>query len=241
MSRTVSWFSCGAASSVATKLSNPDVIAYCDTGAEHPDNIRYMKECEEWFGKKITILKNDKFKDTFAVWEKRRYLAGIAGAPCTVELKVTPRILFQEADDHHIMGYTADPRDVTRADRFTEHFHEISVSYPLIERGLTKAACLDMIIRAGIKPPIMYELGFHNNNCIPCPKAKSPAYWALIRKEFPEQFERTAKLCHEVGARLTVINEVRMFIDEIPVDWPTTNPIVPSCDFLCAIAEKDLK
>jgi hypothetical protein len=33
MSRIVSWFSCGAASAVATMLSKPDVIAYCDTGA----------------------------------------------------------------------------------------------------------------------------------------------------------------------------------------------------------------
>jgi len=32
----------------------------------------------------------------------------------------------------------------------------------------------------------------------------------------------------------------RAFIDEIPADHPTTNPIQPSCDFLCHIAESDL-
>ena len=29
-------------------------------------------------------------------------------------------------------------------------------------------------------------------------------------------------------------------IDEIPVDHPTANPIQPSCDFLCHIAEQDI-
>jgi hypothetical protein len=27
--------------------------------------------------------------------------------------------------------------------------------------------------------------------------------------------------------------------DEIPADWPMTNPIVPACDFLCHIAEME--
>ena len=44
MSRTVSWFSCGAASAVATKLSNPDVVAYCDTGSEDYDNKRFFND-----------------------------------------------------------------------------------------------------------------------------------------------------------------------------------------------------
>ena len=54
MNRKVSWFSCGAASAIATKLSNPDVIAYCETGSEDYDNKRFMTECEKWFEKEIT-------------------------------------------------------------------------------------------------------------------------------------------------------------------------------------------
>ena len=56
MSRTVSWFSCGAASAVATKLSKPDVIVYCEVIEEHPDNKRFLKDCEEWFNQEIIIL-----------------------------------------------------------------------------------------------------------------------------------------------------------------------------------------
>jgi len=97
-----------------------------------------------------------------------------------------------------------------------------------------------MLIRAEIRPPAMYSLGFHNNNCIPCVKATSPDYWALIRREFPDQFSRMAKLSRDLDVRLSRINNERIFIDEIPLDQPVTNPIAPACDFLCHLAEMDI-
>ena len=240
--RTISWFSCGAASAVATKLTlatHEDVeVCYCDTGAEHEDNKRFMGECEEWFGREVTILKSDEFEDTWAVWEKRRYIAGIAGAPCTVALKVIPRLDFQRVDDIHVFGYTSE--ETARANRLREHQFELTVETPLIERGLTKSACLEMVTRAGLKLPVTYAQGFPNANCLPCPKATSASYWALIREHYPDKFDRMAKLSRELGARLARLDGERVFIDEIPLDHKTTQAIVPACDFLCAIAEQDL-
>jgi hypothetical protein len=108
---------------------------------------------------------------------------------------------------------------------------------PLIEKGLTKAACLGLLHNAGIELPAMYRLGFQNNNCIPCVKATSPAYWSLVRQQFPDQFERMAKLSRQLGARLCRLNSKRVFIDEIPEDHPTTQRTVLSCDFLCHLAK----
>lgn len=57
--RIVCWFSCGAASAVATKLAIeennkrdklPLVIARCRIDEEHPDNDRFAAQCSEWFG-----------------------------------------------------------------------------------------------------------------------------------------------------------------------------------------------
>src|SRR5262245_64933477 len=90
-SRTIVWFSCGAASAVAAKMTPDGVLAYCDTGSEHPDNERFLTDVEKWTGRCVTRLKGD-YKDTWEVWEKRRYLAGIDGAPCTVVLKIAPRL-----------------------------------------------------------------------------------------------------------------------------------------------------
>jgi hypothetical protein len=240
MTRVVSWFSCGAASAVATKLAKPDVVAYCETGAEHPDNVRFMADVEAWTGQAVTRLRSDEFADTWAVWEKTRWLAGIDGARCTTALKVQPRLVFQTPTDVHVFGYTADGPDVARAERLRANYPEMSILTPLIERGITKEACLDMVQRAGIALPPMYAMGFQNNNCIPCVKATSPAYWALVRLRFPDKFERMAKLARELDVRLCRINDERRFIDEIPLDHPTTNPLQPSCDFLCHIAEMDM-
>ena len=237
--RKLSWFSCGAASAVATMLHKDAIPVYCWTGAEHPDNKRFMADCEIWFGRKVMRLWSDEYADTWDVWEKTRWLAGINGARCTTELKVAPRLRFQRPTDIHVFGYTADKADSDRAKRLRENYPELDVIFPLIDRGLTKAACLDMVQRAGIKLSPMYALGFQNNNCIPCVKATSPAYWALIRKHFPDKFERMAKLSRELDVRLCRIDDERRFIDEIPLDHPTTNPIQPSCDFLCHIAEQD--
>tara|TARA_R110001606_G_scaffold328101_1_gene475149 strand:- start:39 stop:767 length:729 start_codon:yes stop_codon:yes gene_type:complete len=241
MSRTISWFSCGAASAVATKLSDPDIIAYCDVGSEHLDNKRFMKDCAVWFGKEVTLLSNPKFKDTWEVWEKRKYISGIAGAPCTSELKVAPRLAFQLPDDIHIFGYTADGPDVTRAKALTTNWPELSCEFPLIDRGLTKAACMAMVEDAGLKLPEIYSFGFPNANCVPCCKATSPAYWAMVRKHFPEEFNRMAELSRRLGARLARVNGERVFVDEVPQDQELTKPLAPDCDFLCSLAEQDLK
>lgn len=242
--RVVSWFSCGAASAVASRLAlraDPEAtVAYCETGAEHPDNERFMADCVRWFNAPIERLRSEDYADTWDVWEKTRWLAGIDGARCTIELKVSPRLLFQRPTDVHVFGYTADKLDAARATRMVENYPELTMSFPLVERGITKAACLSMIKHAGIALPPMYAMGFQNNNCIPCVKATSPDYWALVRLRFPAEFARMAKLSRELDVRLCRIDGERAFIDEIAPDHPTTNPIQPSCDFLCHIAEQDI-
>lgn len=236
MSRVVSWFSCGAASAVATKLvllEGPTTIAYCDTGSEHPDNARFMAECERWFGQAVTVLKSEKYTDTWDVWTRRKYLAGNEGAPCTGLLKVEPRLEFQRPNDVHVFGFTNDKRDVTRAKDIRANNFDMTIRTPLIERRLDKAACLALIQGAGIKEPVTYAMGFPNANCLPCVKATSPNYWALYRHHFPEGFARMVKLSRELGVRLTRIKNERIFIDEIPADWPMTQAIAPACDLMC--------
>ena len=145
MGRTLSWFSCGAASAVATKLSKPDEIVYCDTGSEDKDNYRFMRECMEWFGQPIVRLKNKAYSDTWELWEKTRYLSGVHGAECTRALKVLPRLSFQKPNDTHIFGYTDDLADKKRAKILQDNWPDLDIKTPLIEKGLTKQSCLAML------------------------------------------------------------------------------------------------
>lgn len=242
--RTVCWVSAGAASAVAALLTVRDereaVLAYCETGSEHPDNERFLRELGQRLNRPIERIRSETYASTWDVWERRRFLSNRHGAPCTVELKLAPRLAWQRPHDVHVFGYTADALDVERAARLRENFFELRIETPLIDKGITKEGALAMIERAGIQLPPMYALGFQNNNCIPCVKATSPNYWALVRKEFPAEFDRMSKLARDLDVRLCRIDGERRYIDEIPADWPTTEPIQPSCDFLCAIAEADL-
>jgi hypothetical protein len=236
--RVVSWFSCGANSAVATKLAIKKYglermeIVYCDTGGEHPDNKRFLKDCEKWFGKEVTVLRNDKYVDHMDVWEKKKFIKAINGAKCTIELKKTLRHRYQRVDDIQIMGYSYDEKH--RADRFNEHFPEVYTDFILIEQGLHKSDCQGLMTTVGIEIPTMYKLGFNNNNCIGCCKG-GKGYWNLVRRHFPEHFERASKLERQLGHSM---NEI--YLDELPLGEGTYKEIVPSCDFICQTLDIDL-
>lgn len=243
--RTLCWFSSGAASAVMTKLVLADtpnaIVVQCDLGdSEDADNERFLRDCETWFNAPVQRIRSERYSSIDAVFEARKYHAGINGAPCTGELKVAPRLDFQLPSDTHLWGYTADADDVRRWERMRATYPEMKQRAPLIERGITKEACHAILERAGIKRPRVYDLGFPNGNCIGCVKATSPDYWALVRQHFPEVFERRADQSRRFGSRLTRIHDERIFIDEIPADWPVRTPDVPRCDFLCHIAEQDM-
>lgn len=245
MARTIAWFSSGAASAVMTKLALNEIddlmIVQCSLGdSEDDDNKRFTKDCEEWFGRQITEISSKEFRSIDDVFEKRKYHSGIAGAPCTSEMKVAPRLNFQLPTDLHLWGYTADADDVRRFERMKSEYPEMNQRAPLIEKGITKEGCFAILDGVGIKRPRVYELGFPNGNCIGCVKATSPNYWALVRHHFPDVFARRAEQSRRFGSRLTRINDERIFIDEIPADWPMTSPIIPRCDFLCHLAEQEI-
>ena len=245
--RTLVWWSTGAASAVAAAhILSEDrgaIIVRCETANEDEDNYRFESDVMRRLNASVTILQSDEFASVWEVWQKRRYMAGIAGAPCTSEMKIAPRLAFQRPYDRHVFGYTADSADVERFARLKANYPELSVRAPLIEAGVTKAGTLAIVEGWGIALPRSYVMGFPNANCLRsgCVKATSPDYWSLLRKVFPDRFAKTAAYAREIGCRLSRIKDERVFIDDIPADWPTLNPIAPACDFMCHIEAQDLE
>lgn len=110
------------------------------------------------------MLKNEKYEDIWDVFEKTRFLVGPMGARCTTELKKELRNRFQNADtDIQVFGY--DAGELKRACDFRKRNFEIILETPLIDQGVTKADCLALLKEVGIEIPVMYKLGFRNNNC----------------------------------------------------------------------------
>lgn len=219
--RALVWFSCGAASATAAylalkKYNRADVeLVYCDVmSTEHPDNERFLRDVEKWLDVTVTRIASTDYDSIDDVFVRERWMAGIQGARCTVEMKKVPRHSYQRPDDIHIFGYTTD--EVSRVLRFKEYNPEIITDWILIHAKYDKQACLDQIRVAGIELPEMYKLGFRNNNCIGCVKATSPEYWGKVRRYFPEHFKRRAEQSREIGCRLVRVDGERVFLDELP-------------------------
>lgn len=239
------WFSVGAASAVATKYAVKEYgkdcrVIYCDTGGEHPDNKRFLKDVEEWIDYPIEIHKNPDYEDHFDVFEKTGYLVGPWGARCTIELKKKIRLKIQQIDDIHIMGYTLEEKD--RHERFIEQNEFVKMRSILIEKQITKPECLGIIWKTGIKIPEMYELGYNHNNCIGCVKGKA-GYWNKIRKDFPAHFERMSKIERNLKHTINRTESGELiYLDELdPTAGNFAKELPISCDLGCQLASMDLK
>lgn len=213
--RVLAWFSCGSASALAAKLAADAYgdrceVVYCDTlEHEHPDNRRFLADVERWIGKPVTILKSEKYTDIYDVFDKTGWLVGPAGARCTTELKKNVRKAYQRVDDLHVFGFTGEEQ--IRVDRFKKENPEIDYWMPLHELGWTKAHCHQSIAAAGIEQPMMYKLGYKNNNCIGCVKGQK-GYWNKIRRDFPYAFDRMAEQERKMGVAICS-NEKRVKVD----------------------------
>ncbi len=199
-------FSCGAASAVATKLtigqyglSHEILIVNAYLASEHPDNRRFLADCERWFGRPITVVRDFKYgADAYEVFRKRRYTKGLQGAACSRALKrdVIDSHFPPHADDVTVLGYTVDEQE--RFDNWIDANADRRATAPLIDAKLGKADVLAMVDRAGIQLPLMYRMGYHNANCIGCVKGGA-GYWNKIRRDFPEKFEEMAQIEELIG------------------------------------------
>lgn len=207
----------------------------------HPDNERFITDCEKWYGQKINRIRSLKYKDQFDVIKKTGYVNGVDGARCTKELKKNVRFDLEERlkpdlfepdrpqYSNQIHGFEWKISEITRAIDYKMDFPYTNPLYPLIEEKLTKENCAQILLDAGIDLPVMYELGYNNNNCIGCVKG-GKGYWNKIRIDFPNTFERMAIAEREAG--YSCIKGT--FLDELnPEDGRTPKPIVPNCSVVC--------
>jgi len=236
----VVWFSCGAASAVAAKLtiekygeSHNILVVNNPIKEEDPDNIRFKNDIAKWLGVEIIEAKNKDYPNASIVeiFEKRRYMSGISGAPCTMLLKKEARYQFelQHEIDWHVLGFTVNEKD--RHEKFVKFERENTLPV-LIDAGYTKTMCFDVLVRAGIRLPSMYD-NYSNANCPGCVKATSPTYWNTVRKVHPEVFQERAKQSRDLGVRLVRYKGKRIFLDELPATAKGGSMQTYECGIFC--------
>lgn len=238
---TVSWFSAGVSSAVATKLmiDQIDRVIYTHIKDQHPDTLRFVRDCAAWFGKPVEILQSPYESVEGAIMADKMhpsgmYVNGPRGAECTRRSKRAVRKQWEYEQPlgvklRYIWGMDYDEKH--RADRLYENMPEQDHVFPLIERKMSKEDAHAVLTASGIKRPIMYDMGYSNNNCVGCIKG-GMGYWNKIRVDFPEVF--AARAAMERRARHTCIKGV--FLDELdPERGRHEPPIVGDCGILCEV------
>lgn len=248
--RVVARFSCGAASFAATKIAidrygdRVEVVnAYL--AAESPDNRRFLADVERYLSRTITILRDDKYDaDPLKVWFAKRFIAGRKGAPCSKLLKGQILDAYSRPGDLMVLGYTAD--ETHRLDNFIDANSDKSVIAPLIEDGLTKTDCFQIVADAGLVLPVPYLQGFDNSNCLKCPKG-GLGYWKHIDLHYPENYEGVARLQDVLGPSSWFLSDRRggkrkrislrdlRLIDE--PKWHIRNEPPVQCGGLCELVD----
>lgn len=249
--RIVCQFSCGAASAVATKLALAQYGADHDVQIinayikqEHEDNRRFLADCEKWFGRAIVQLRDEKYgADIVQVFRRERYVKGPKGAPCTRMLKRRLLDGWKLPGDVIVFGFTAEEED--RWTDWLENNPGMTALAPLVTAGLGKEDCKAMVQRAGIRLPVMYEMGYANANCRGCVKG-GEAYWRAIREDFPEDFEALCCVQDELGLGSWFLRYrsgprmgERFPLRDLPDGPIKRNDALPSCSFFCELAESE--
>lgn len=230
------WISAGVSSFIAGYLAKDvDEFIYIDIENQHPDSMRFIKDCEKVLNKPIQILQSPLKSVENAIKQAGFINRPIVGAYCTKLLKKRVRKEWEYAHKDYEITYVwgFDIEEKNRADRLLESMPEFHHEFPLIDKMLSKSDVHGLFERIFDFPrPKMYDMGYKNNNCIGCVKG-GMGYWNKIRVDFPEVFDRMAKLEREVGH--SCINGV--FLDELEPDrGKIDDEIMPDCSIMCHLA-----
>jgi len=158
---------------------------FCDTGAEMPQTLAYVEAIRERYP--VTVIQADiegkgglydyclHYRILFSRWQRW----------CTDKAKVTPLLVYMEAqgggDAIEVIGY--DAGETRRADRWQTQRRSW---FPLIEAGMNREACKEIIASASLPMP-------NKSGCFICP-FKTPAEYRRMAEEQPELFAKAVAL-----------------------------------------------
>lgn len=235
----ICWISAGVSSFIAGWLAREtvDEYIYIDIADQHPDSMRFIKDCEKALGKPIQVLRSKQYRcveDCIrvfgAVRNVRKYFY-----PCTNWLKKRVRKEWEETHKGEKITYVwgMDMNEQHRADRLAEGMPEFEHEFPLLEHQLTKAEAHGILANLGIKRPIMYDMGYSNNNCVGCVRG-GIGYWNKIRVDFPDVFASRARMERDIGNTILHDKNGQIWLDELdPARGKMADEIMGECDIFC--------
>ena len=234
----VLWLSAGVSSFISGYLERETIekVIYIHIDDQDEDSLRFVYDFEKVTGLKVEILQHEKYKSVRELQRKVRYINGPTGAPCTRILKKEVRKKWEVLNPGgHTYIWGFDMNEAHRCEQIEESEPYKEHCFPLVSRGLTKQDAHAMLKRLGVKRPLMYDLGYQNNNCKGCPKG-GIGYWNRIRVNFPEVFKDQAVVEREIGATCLKDKNGRIYLDELdPNRGRFDDEIMEECSIFCQL------
>ena len=181
-----------AALAVFMRQHHPDLNVdyfFTDTGKELPEVYEYLGRLEGFLGKPIHRLNADR---DFDFWLKQynNFLPSPQTRWCTRQLKIKP---FEEwikrdlADGHTVHSYVAIRADEAGRSGMVAKQRNLKVHLPFVEKGLDKAAIIELLDASGLGLPAYYRWR-SRSGCTFC-FFQQKIEWVRLKEEHPNAYE----------------------------------------------------
>ena len=180
-----------AAKRVVEKYGQKDVtLLFSDTLMEDEDLYRFLDEAAKNIGAPLVRLCDG--RTPWEVFFQVRFLGNSRIDPCSKNLK---RDLLDKWRNENLNPETdviyvgIDWSEIHRLETIRKYVAPWNYQAPMCEPPyIEKPEMLKMLIKAGIRPPRLYEMGFPHNNCGGfCVKAGQAHFKNLLEK-MPERY-----------------------------------------------------
>ena len=222
MAKIICWWSGGITSAVACKIAidlfgkDQCSVIMIDTHNEHEDTYRFKKDCEKWYDLPIETITGigERYKNIQDVWIQNKSLNVATGAICSTKLKRLVREEWKKTSDYkyQVFGFEFDKKEFNRAIGISVNHPKTKSIFPLLMLGYNKKDCLRLVEEAGIEIPVMYQLGFQNNNCFGTGCVQGGiGYWQKMKRDFTDKFDTMAEMEHKLtemkGSPVTMLKD----------------------------------
>jgi 3'-phosphoadenosine 5'-phosphosulfate sulfotransferase (PAPS reductase)/FAD synthetase len=192
------------------------VLYFNDTGWEHPDLYRFLKDLESHFDH--TIYRDSDGRTPEDLFYDKRALANDRMPFCSRILKAERLQKFYSDGDILVFGIGRD--EPHRARRLVDMYSRVAdrrkctpkLLFPLIANEVSSADIDAFLSASGISQPELYRLGFTHNNCSGGCVRAGKKHWKLLYEKLPEVYLDRERVEREVAEYLG--KSISFFKDE---------------------------
>ena len=176
---------------------NPiDYIVFCDTGAELPETLEYVRTFNEWlrtYGLSVTTIARKEGLYDYCIrlrvipfrqfrWCTNRFKIRPFGKFVADYLQATVYIGFDGGEESRVLNSETPVKG--RKCKFERVPYD--KKYPLFQNGIDRDGCLELIRNAGLPDP-------PKSGCFFCP-FMTPQQYRIMKNDRPELFKRAMDL-----------------------------------------------